>query len=572
MFQRFKRPFSKAPPTTDYSGGSKAPRDTVSHVLPTPPQPAPTTAVQPATTAATATADLINTDGAVQALAGKSATDTMSPNTTFVPRATTAVNNQPQGSHAQSDVVVTDEFQAYWTEEIDSHLEDERRPITNYYTPNAIALLTACSITGQILSNNHHLQKLYPEYIHYGTVIYYSVLFYIQILRVRRSANEITGIERKFLKRFEGKFSPESLTIAGQYFPILSTIIWTDISDGKFEKLVPRIANENFLATMSALSATVANNNGSMFLQPMIPYMVGNLRLYISNIFRSNAIADLPAHFNTEDQIIPHSITAAQPLVYYGIRLQTNTHPTPDQSVILQVSGLSEPTYLGNEEFVLAHKAWQHSKFTQVPFIPYNAGALTTGHDAKITTTDGSTVINSLARFLCMEEDGDLDWFEDCAKMANIQAQFSKKKYNLSNVPTIGGTEPLILGQFIRQTATIANKNDYTNLNLDASNAALDWYTRPFTNMTAIFSTDRTTFKRQEELQALTFATNATLPIIHNAIRVGAQPLQRTGDYFTHPEAIRASHRIEDNRGKRMFSNWNTLYQKSFMQLKPSSI
>lgn len=567
----FRKVFSRGR-KTDLTGGA-APTVAIQTALPSAPTTTNTTPAPKDAVDGQKTTDHQTTDDGIADNAGKDSKDTRAAKTDIT-KDTGVTQNQHKTATSGSDSkrTIANEYQAFWEQELDVRLEEDILDETNYFTPNALPMFEILRITGRFTSSNTQMNKYFPTYCHYATLIYYSVLFYIQILRARRQADSITGVERKFLKRFESTFKPEALPIAGQLFPFFSTLIATQIADGKYDWVVPQVVPGIFHATM----ADFAPGDGGCYLQPMLPYMIGLLRLYIMKSYRTEAQATPDSYFDDEDNATPFIPDPALHPAVFGMDLHRGTATDADDILLPYALGVNEPNFITNDTLTASTAKWSTSKFSSVEFAARQPANTTTSFDLKAATTDGTTPINNLARFMCMIEEENMEWFDFCIEHATTQAKFSKKVYNLSNVPTVGGNEVLILATYKRKVAANrAATQPYANRHLGITHNNFVWHQNLFKNMTASFSTDRANYDREEELQALSFATNATLPILNaNSARVGAIGTQRRGSYFTNPEHARAGHRDDVTLayGKQMFARWNEIVIEKMMSAKPSSL
>jgi len=315
----------------------------------------------------------------------------------------------------------------------------------------------------------------------------------------------------------------------------------------------------------------------------MVPYMVGLLRTYIMKTYRTIAQATPDDYFDDDDNAVPFIPDANQHTIF-GMNFHLGTATDADHILLPYALGVNEPTFISQDTLVQVSNKWSSSKFSQVEFCAFQpANAQNDRNDRKATVHNGTTSIKNLAEFLCMTEEENMEWFDFCVEHAIIQARFSKKEYNLSNVPTVGGNETLILATYKRKPTGRAQTNPYASPRLDVTHANFGWYEDKFENATASFTTDRANYDREEELQALTFAPNATLPITlaavvgppaHDATIVGAAHTQRSGSYFENPERSRAGHRDDATlaKGKMMFARWNEIVIDKMLSAKPSSL
>jgi len=303
--------------------------------------------------------------------------------------------------------------------------------------------------------------------------------------------------------------------------------------------------------------------------------MVGLLRLYIMKSYRTEAQGTPANYFDDDDNAVPFIPAANLHPLIYGMDLHRGTATNADHILMPHALGVNEPNFISSDTLTAATGKWSSSKFAQINFTARRpAGAA--GKDLTANVTNGTTPIANLAQFMCMIEEENMEWFDFCIEHATVQSKFSKKVFNLSNVPTTGGNEVLILATYKRKVDAQRHAvNPYADVRLDIDENNFNWHANLFEKMTASFTTDRANYDREEELQALTFATNATIPVLTaTGHRVGATTTQRKGEYFTNPERARADHRQDDTLayGKQMFSRWNETVIEKMMSAKPSSL
>nr|QDW81314.1 coat protein [Rhizoctonia solani partitivirus 7] len=457
----------------------------------------------------------------------------------------------------------------FWNLEVDYHLEDIHHDIVNEYTVNCMAMFVILQACDVFVSGNNWVQRYAPEYLHYGTLCYYSILFYYQILRARRAAGKIIeGTEGKFLRRFEKKFKPEMLIVCGPLVPFFSSIIAHDMGDGKYDWIVPRIAIEMMTGQLLDFTA----RDGAVYLQPTIPYMLGFLRTMISNQFYTAATTDEDTYTDGNGDIIPGNIAD---VTIFGMRIQQGQANDADDIDLLSSTGFSSPTMCTIEQLGKARMNWNRSSFAELNVGMLNLGARNRGTDGMITNVDGTQSIAGIANFLCMPNESNMNFMYKLIENANTHANMFKHKTNMSKIPNVGGRDMLVLGTFKRHEATAAAANHYADIHLGRTDANVNWYPQLFNNMTCSFSTDRADAHRVDELQAFAFAVNSELPIIQAngppQVLVGNTAIQRTGPYFRERERPVSTHRADDNVGKPMFSGWRAMIKAQFALDKPAS-
>lgn len=520
------------------------------------------------------------------------------PSTNVVATSLVLPKNKGKGTERQQDphTIQTgsqeeDAYRKFWHLELGFDLEPIYHGDYNEYTPNTLALFEMLEISGTLIRRNRILNKHHSEYLDYGVACYYAFIFYIQILRARKAAGKLSGEDSSFLRRFDRAYPEESLPIAEQIFPILSSIVAVQMEDSKYEWVVPRIATENFFAHMNAINTT----RGSIYLQPLVPYMLGVLRFSISNFHKrngetydaTNAAGDLK-YFDDEGRFVPHRLTADAANIFGIENVRTGADPTAgaEKLSVFQAAGVSYPFLEGFDEMNLAQQHWMRSKFRALNI---SAIAVTAGQGE--ITLNNNKAINNLERFLCMEKEDEMEWFGELVNQAAVHARFSRKTYNLSHVPATGGNEVLIPARFKRFSPTNNRRTeDYQDLMLGLTNADFHWYLTPFSRLTASFGCTRADLKRSEILQALSFGVHGTLPIIEAGTTLvgGTHALmrpkrneaqaQRTGAFWLNHELSYILYDYDESTpanatqvAKPMFRGWSSMYQEEMHQVRPAN-
>jgi len=554
---RFFKRKATAPAFKDFD------KSTVTTALPPAPVPQDSTRVQPDGNAPTTNA---TTDDAINAESGKSTTDTRQTVNLQAPAQKTTVkdNTAKTGTSTGSTFSQPSLFQAFWNEETSHVLDPDVLEDKNQWTPNALAMFEILSQTRTLSADHRDITKRFPQYLDYATMIYYCYLFYIQILRARRSANILTGEESRVLRRFERDFKPESLPIAGPLVPFFTSLVSTQLDDEQFSWVAPRIIPQ-FYATGRTL-ATPYTDNGQLYLQPALPHLVSILAFAIApqmnqaELTLAHATGDL-VHWNDEDNFVPYNYTATQAARLWNINF--NRDPATVLAAhdrLFSASGMTYPFVSDVQSLLSARKSWMNSTFNQVRTIPCLFGVARTTA-APGYTSDGSTSLHGLDNFLLMPKNESSTFFEKLIENAAIHARCFKGNQNLSQIPTVGGSETLVLSTLQLKTALPANYN-YATYDVDITvNNKVTWYRNPFVNLRATFSTMIANPPRAEVLQAFTFGINSTLPIVgmfdartandHTAFT--APHDQRFGPIWTH-SVRKMEYRDEaGQQGKEMF-------------------
>jgi len=467
----------------------------------------------------------------------------------------------------------TDDFEIYWSLETSYDIEEETYSVLNEWTPNCLGLFEILKQTGVFVYGSRIVQKHHPEYMDYAVACYYSVIFYVQILRAREAAGALTGLESTFLRRFRRKFNEEELPISGIVFPFFANIVSTLLADSKYNWIVPRIADGLFRANM----ADYNHDNGSVYLQPLIPHMVGILRFAFSRATKGHYFdldaANEPIYFTDTDQFVPAKIGTTQKTIF-GVPFTRGTadaaHPL-SKMTIFSAAGVNYPFRADADTMALASKRWATSSF--VDGLKVSAIAGQTGEGL---ITGAAVPTDDLEKFLCMPKSNNMEWFRELVNQAATHARFFSSVKNLSDVPVTGGNETLLIAEFRGEEATDANsrfganRSTFASPQLQVDEDNYDWYPTTWENLKAGFYTTRNGLSRAEVLQGITFGVNATLPVIANTHRIGTEhgSAHVNGKYFENTEKTATMHE-EVGTGKPMFRGWKTLHQTRTVQVKP---
>jgi hypothetical protein len=412
------------------------------------------------------------------------------------------------------------------------------------------------------LALNKHIQTHEPTFMPYAVKVYYAIMYYIQILESKKAAGTLEGEEASLLNRFDKKYPRAGLPCAEILYGYFNSIHSTELADEKYDWITPDISEHLFRAhaTNSYDGATI-HTTGVQYLQPHIPMMVANLNTLIQ--------MTVPALYNHMDNgtFMPLQLTDNHnDKIVFGITIRDNTATNNDFKPMLQACGISSPVIFANDNIRDAVRYAKESDFG------YNVKVTVTGNDVDPNVNLVQPyVFSDLDTFLFMgkRQQGysNLKWFGYLREQAIIHARFFDQVYHFTDVQTVGGLENTLLCKLRLDTGT-ADFHDryYHDMRLGMGQAA-SWYRQPFRDITAGFATSRAGVRRNEELQALTYGTNSTLPIITRATQatdfdneadLASGPL-RKGKFWKNEEWIRDfAYDTVNTAGKPMFGDINS--------------
>lgn len=454
-------------------------------------------------------------------------------------------------------------FNRFWKLELEYDLEEEIQPETNYWTPNALAMFEILASSGKYVYDNATVLKRHTDYLDYAVAIYYSILFYIQILRTQKAAGKLRGPDRSFLNRFMDKFKFEELVVSSIMEPFFSTIVATLPKDGKYDWIVPDYSTDVF---RQRISGPFAPQNGACYIQPMVPYMLRILKTATTTDTITAAMADPDNYFTDDDIFVTRALEEGAPHDLFGAQYQQNLVRADDRNTLFQALGVDYPFNTNLTQLSLAAPKLRKSKFKTFPYGAVAQGTITIDSGANLPIAAGS-----LDYFLHMEKTANVDFFHELMRQAALHARFFDGITNLSNIPTTSGNDPLVSCKFKRIVNGAETPFQDVRLGLRPAAAGVpEWYPSPLHDGIGSFYTSREGVTREESLQAMTFGTNATLPVCYdNTTRIGEGDRYRRGPYWTNKEWAATKFADSGINGKPMFRGWSTMFQDDAALEKP---
>nr|QLC36768.1 capsid protein [Sarcosphaera coronaria partitivirus] len=481
-------------------------------------------------------------------------------------------NERHDGPSTDSAPKVPAVYNRFWKLELEYDLEEEIEFEFNYWTPNALALFEILRASGKYVYDNATVLKRHADYLDYAVACYYSIIFYIQILRAQKAAGKLRGPDRSFFNRFKDRFPFEELPVSSIFEPYLSTIVSVLPKDGKYDWIIPDYSTDVFRARFDGAFTPA---HGACFIQPMVPYMLRILRTSITSARITDVQAHSDRYFNDDDNYVSRTLNATTPRTLFGANYQQNHATTDDRNTLFAACGVSYPYFADITQLTNAAPKMRRSKFKGFPYgVAADAAAnLAIDSGAAIPITEGS-----LDYFLHMEKTADVDWFLELVRQAALHARFFEGVTNLSNIPTTSGNEPLISCRFKK----IVNRTEVTHANVQlglrtAAADTPDWYPDTFRGYVGSFYTTREGTERSEALQAFTNGTNGTIAVTYQAAagtepayNVGEGPRFRRGPYWSNKEWAATKFKDSGINGKPMFRGWETMFQDDAALEKPT--
>jgi hypothetical protein len=469
-----------------------------------------------------------------------------------------AVEGQETSGHkttTQADIDAENIYHLVWREEESYQLIPERNPRVNEYTPNALALFKLLEAAEDRVNYSKHIQVHEQNYIPYAVKVYYAIMFYMQVLEARKTAGDASGFEMSLLKRFHAKYSRDSLPCAEIVYAYFNTVAATELADVKYDWIAPRVAPGMFHADMHSTDP----DNGSIYLQPQVPHMMAILNSFIRK-------TNIQGSMVNGEEFEPVPLTdATHNITTFGFTFHDNAAGEEDNKCIFAANGVSTPFRFGNGNYPQAQNFARRSDFAR----QVSVTVATTGLDRVGQAATDTINMASLDQFLFMEKTSNLKWFGFLREQAVIHARFFDNVYHFSDVQSACGLETTLLCRLkhntVSATANVGYYMDSAQVGID--NHAVQWYKDNFVDVTGGYATNRSGIKRNEELQALCYATNASLPIRTAA---NVEPLatltENEGQLWANKEWIKSLYWQHTQPGKPMFTGLNSVVLRCFRE------
>lgn len=472
-----------------------------------------------------------------------------------------------------------DAFTKFWSGMQSYSLHPITFSTTAWWVPNALPLLVLCNIAVPLVARSNWIMKNETTFFPYAVITALCYIYYIQILRAREAAGELTGRESSTLTRFRKLVKEEKVIIPGPFVPYFYNIVATQLEDRKYDWVVPSYGDlSDFLVAGGNSAATFSNLN---FIRPIIPHM-----LALMATFGSMDQPTMDARLDEERIFTAVALDRAADTNIFDRDIDFHTNAAPQAANRwLMACGTSTPIQFWNDNANTARQHLARSQFFGVK----TGNTSTTGID--ITAIPGQRLPNNRTRdastqkdchlidsFLFLEKDKNANWSKYMFEQLEVFSKHFTGNKNLSEMPTTGGMETSILCELRTPTQHTGNRYVYDDSNLGlALRTDIDWYPNRFDQLSGYFRSTRADITREEELQALCFAPNA-LPPIHNIYN--ERNLFRDGHYFDHMNGATEAHDLMElgssastTKGQvELFQGWNSDVVRQMYRAKPSDV
>lgn len=394
------------------------------------------------------------------------------------------------------------------------------------YTPNYIAANAILMGMERCLDSNEELKWICPNYFSLPVRIYYAVVYYLQIMKAKEAAGKLLRSEGSWFRSFKRVFPLESLPIAGPLVPYFSNLVSVLPNDDKYDFIYPEFDPTGGLTLNKGIPIT----DPRYFLQPNVALLSSLMKLFCSKSSQALFTPDEDDeydHFSDNGSLIPKTFDD-EPFTFCGVDFPKSLN-TACSSVLCNIAMDTElPETI--EKLKSTHQYWRKSRCVDIPDV------------------DKDCTFDTLGETLRMKDD--FEWFEDCVSMATIQCKFFTESANLSQIPSVGGTEALI-------TAHIMTKD--RNLK-----AAKQWYPQNLKSIEATFQTTRADATPGQFYNSMYALSNATISWTTQGQPIGGyQAGHRTGPYWRNKEFT-----FQSNEAVPVGTRISTMIQSHFYDYK----
>jgi len=382
------------------------------------------------------------------------------------------------------------------------------QPKKSWFYPNYIAGEMIQNAIDRCLDGNEELRWIAPNYFSLAVRIYYSVMFYIQILKAKEAVKAIGRSESTWFRSFKRTFPLESLPIVGPMVPYYANIVAVKPNDDKYDFIYPDyIMNQGM--TVDKGKPTV---NPIYYIVPNVTILAEFLRQYSRITTTELRYATPQTYFDENGAMVPHTI--GTDFRFAGIDFPAQL--TAETSSIFNSVSMDKPIPETQQRCIDIHPYWKRSRATDIPAVGVTYNHTTIGDALRMTES--------------------FEWFEECIHMATIQCKFFSDSTNMSQIPSTGGSEMLV-------SAKITGRHeDY--------HAAIAWYPENWRDLKAEFQTTRADTEPDQFLNASYALTLGSISWTSNNHPVGGRQVgHRDGPYWTNLQfEYKTDHKIEVGR------------------------
>lgn len=182
-------------------------------------------------------------------------------------------------------------------------------PKKSTYLPNFISASKILRGMEMCLDGNEEMKWICPNFFFLPIRLYYSVIYYIQILKAKEAANKLGKSEGTWFRNFKRNYPLESLPVVGPMVPYFANIVSVKPNDDKYDFIYPTFKTNAGLS----VARGVPFISTEYYLQPNVLIQAEFLRQFctISSADLTGKINNEYRYFDDSNTLIPHRIGAA---------------------------------------------------------------------------------------------------------------------------------------------------------------------------------------------------------------------------------------------------------------------
>jgi len=291
-----------------------------------------------------------------------------------------------------------------------------RFPAFSTFIPNSAFLFIILNSMHTALCENTYLYRTCPSYNTILSRAYYSVLWFMQVLRAKSAVGNVTRSESTLIRRFERTFPFESLPVAGPLVTYFSNLAAVKTDDPMYNWICPFLPAK--LGPAIAGETTTSNVNSA---RPLYPWFPGIISLFQA-IRKSTQVRE---SVDENQAFTPFLLSTGG--TFAGVTFPAVTENNP----------------LGNVYSDMLQYAGINIAPEQIPdtFADYQSHYLRLSN---IPTVAAQSPLDTIDKFLLMDED--MSWFSTLTSMATSEARFFKGTVKFADIPSVTGLSTLVVG------------------------------------------------------------------------------------------------------------------------------
>jgi len=301
-------------------------------------------------------------------------------------------------------------------------------PTPSYFVPSSLMMFYIIHEMDYIMCQNYYFNRSTMYYHPYVSRLYFSILFYIQVLRAMNKAGVLERRAKLFLEQFLDDFPPESLSIPGPLLPFFQAIAVSQPNDRNFGKIYPFVPTSTIGAKKQKDRIVDEPNR---WLLPNVPLLFGFIARITSREARNAAfssdnnqtIKDYPSPWNPLTVLSADSETrvATQPIINGVTWSSDPAQWTPTEAWSLTSPGVNYPVESNDE---------QNKKFTKY------------GSQLRIPSLTADESTCSISKFLQLEEP---EWFSKVLTIMTLYSKYFRASGTLAHCSPESGSSTRII-------------------------------------------------------------------------------------------------------------------------------